>query len=135
MIDYLYSSKSLGVSNYTKELKQHMTAQGAHINLYGLGGKHVMGHMNEQQLRDHLIQSVPHRESTVLHIQHDSLMFRGGGDEVDEMDNMCWFLDQMLIRYEQVFITLHSRTKFPETSWLKKTLDRFMNNIFRVNGC
>ena len=135
MIDYLYSSKSLGVSNYTKELKQHMTAQGAHINLHGLGGKHVMGHMNEQQLRDHLIQSVSHRESTVLHIQHDSLMFRGGGDEVDEMDNMCWFLDQMLIRYEQVFITLHSRTEFPEPSWLKKPLDRFMNNILSRQWC
>ena len=129
MIDYLYGSKSLGVRNYTHELKHHMSASGLDVNMRGVGGVHVLSKMEQSQLRDHLLNCLPSNNSSVIHIQHDTLMFRGAGDEVDEMDNMCWFLDQMLIRYERVFITFHSTTEFSRQSWLKKPVERFMINI------
>ena len=129
MIDYLYSSKSIGVRNYTHELYQHMSDLGVYINMCGAGGQHVLSHMNEQQLREHLIERLSGSDSTVLHVQHDTLLFRGGGDMMDEMDNMCWFLEQMLDRYKQVFITFHGRVEFDHVSWIKQPITKLLNGM------
>ena len=51
MIDYLYGSKSLGVRNYTHELKHHMSASGLDVNMRGVGGVHVLSKMEQSQLR------------------------------------------------------------------------------------
>ena len=108
-----------------------MSMKGIDCNLHAIGGHHVLSHMNTEQLRDHLMCRLPIGESTVLHVQHDSLMFRGAGDEMDAMENMCWFLDQMMSRYEQVFITFHGKIEFEKSSWLHAPVNRLMQNILR----
>lgn len=131
MIDYLYGSKSIGVRNYTHELYQHMTDLGVKINMCGAGGQHVLSHMNEQQLREHLIDCVSVSDSTVLHVQHDTLLFRGAGDMMEEMDNMCWFLERMLDRYERVFITFHCRVEFKHASWFKQPIAKLLIGMLK----
>lgn len=131
MIEYLYGSKSWGVSNYTHELKQHMVdTHGVSIQSRSVGGVHVLSHMDRTQLREHLLRCVsPVSTQNVLHVQHDTLMFRGAGDEIDEMDNMCWFLDLMNQRYSRVIITLHSCVKFQKPGWLRQPITRAMSDI------
>lgn len=131
MIDYLYGSKSIGVRNYTYELCEYMSDHGMRVNLRGVGGEYVLGNMNQSQLRDHLISRVSDSDSTVLHVQVDSLMFRGNGDRADELDNLKWFLDQMLIRYKQVFVTFHGKHEFLEMNWIKDPIGSMLQLLLR----
>jgi len=135
MIDYLYGSKSLGVSNYTHELKHHMSGLGLDIQMCGVGGSHVLGQLDQQQLRDHLISCIPDTDSKVLHIQHDTLMFRGSCDQTDEIDNMCWFLDMMTQKYDKVYITFHSRIEFGKPRWIEQPINRMLYNILNKQWC
>ena len=129
MIDYLYGSKSLGVRNYTHELNQHMSSIDVNARLCGVGGYRVLQHLNQEEIQEHLMSCIPTNIANVLHVQYDTLMFRGSGDQMDEMENMCWFIEQMLNRYERVFITFHGRVEFKHASWFKQPIDRMLINV------
>ncbi|MDC3298579.1 hypothetical protein OAU81_00755 [bacterium] len=126
MIDYLYGSKSIGVRNYTHELNQHMSSIDVDTRLCGVGGRRMLQCLDQDEIQEHLMKCLPTNISNVLHVQYDTLMFRGTGDQMDEMDNMCWFIEQMLNKYERVFITFHGRIEFEHVSWIKRPVDRML---------
>lgn len=135
MIDYLYGSKSIGVRNYTHELSRHMSGLDLDIRMCGVGGSHVLSQLDQQQLREHLISCIPDTKSKVLHIQHDTLMFRGSCDQTDEIDNLCWFLDMMTQKYDKVCITFHSRIEFGKPRWIEQPINRLLYNILDKQWC
>ena len=135
MIDYLYGSKSIGVRNYTHELSRHMSGLDLDIRMCGVGGYHVLSQLDQQQLREHLISCIPDTKSKVLHIQHDTLMFRGSCDQTDEIDNLCWFLDMMTQKYDKVCITFHSRIEFGKPRWIEQPINRLLYNILDKQWC
>jgi len=98
----LYSGQSIGIKHYTEQLiKCNTTTQ--YTECY-VGNAVRSSSYDVDELVGMYLNQIPDDVDGV-HIQYDTNMFKGDGDDWDQLENFVKFLNG--IKHKQVFITLH----------------------------
>lgn len=143
MVNYFVSSRSIGINSYTVDLS-NLIKNSIDTNIIRAYGRDVLTNMSGKELGEFLISRLCGL-SGILHIQHDGLIFTGGGDDWDEYETMECFISKALEQFDKVFITYHGyRGDKPDRSEYNiygkiqyKLLDRYWYNkvLPLVNKC
>lgn len=127
----LFTTKSIGISNYTKDLANGLS-ESINVDLINVGGSYILNRLEPDQLLEHLVSSIDKLHG-VLHIQHDHTLFRGAGDDWDELETTSKFLEQATKQFEKVVITIHGHTDYTAISgsFVEKLMQRQLLKYYK----
>lgn len=115
-ITQLCSSRSIGIVEYTRRVASMLHDKSLACNVVNIGGQHTLMPIKNDQLVDHIISRLSGYDG-VLHIQYDTLLFRGvNGDDYDEFENFVRFLQHAESQFKTIVVTMHGQIYFPRSS-------------------
>lgn len=100
-VNLLVSSKSIGVNSYTVDVMNVLKPE-HDVNVIRIPSSGMIG----AELGQHILSNIQDK-SGVLHIQHDSSLLRGAGDQWDEYEATEQLLKHVLKQFDHVCITYH----------------------------
>ena len=108
MINYLVSSRSVGIDQYTASLAKIVSID-REVHIERVSGSLTVSQMNGVMLGEYLMNQLSGL-SGVLHVHLDSQLFRGNGDDWDELETVEYFLRHAHEQFKMVCITHHGIT-------------------------
>lgn len=99
----LYSGMSIGVEQYTKQLID--TNRSTEYVKCHTGNETRMNQYRSDDVVDMYLGRVPD-DIDGVHIQYDTCMFKGDGDEWDQLENFVKFIQALELK-TRVYVTLH----------------------------
>lgn len=110
-IHMMYSSCSIGISQYTRDIIDN-PPEGFHIVGVCVGGSLILNRMTQSEHQQHLLRRLDQHEDVAhVHIQHDNTMF-STTDQYESFENLMWLINTLHTRGVKVSVTFHGIINF-----------------------
>lgn len=103
-ITLLVSSKSIGINSYTVDV-MNLLCKKYDVEIIRI----VPSKLTGKSLGEHILNQLQYRTG-LLHIQHDSSLLRGDGDQWDEYETTEYLLQAALKQFDHICNTYHGIT-------------------------